>query len=80
MSDPPLLRERLTAILEALERIPRRFANIAQPADFLTSEAGRDSMDGICMVLIAVGEEFKAIDRQTEGNRYVTAHPARDGW
>ena len=25
-------------------------------------------MDAICMILIAVGEEFKAIDRKTEGS------------
>jgi uncharacterized protein with HEPN domain len=66
MSDR-LLIERLESILEALERIPRRFAGIERPTDFLTSEAGHDSMDGICMVLVAVGEEFKAIDRKTEG-------------
>lgn len=73
MSEQRLLIERLTSILEALERIPRRFAGIERPTDFLTSEAGHDSMDAISMVLIAVGEEFKALDRKTEGkllNRY----------
>jgi uncharacterized protein with HEPN domain len=32
-----------------------------------------DRMDAICMILIATGEEFKNIDRKTEGtlfNRY----------
>ncbi|MGH9429972.1 MAG: HepT-like ribonuclease domain-containing protein [Terriglobia bacterium] len=67
MSDRDLLIERLTSILEALERIPRRFAGIESPSDFRTSEAGIDRMDAICMILIAVGEEFKAIDRKTEG-------------
>lgn len=27
-------------------------------------------MDAICMILIAAGEEFKKIDRQTEGNLF----------
>ena len=68
MYDPELLVERLKTLLEALERIPRRFADIATPADFYASDAGIDRMDAICMILIAVGEEFKNIDRKTEGN------------
>jgi uncharacterized protein with HEPN domain len=67
MSDRQLLVERLSSILEALERIPRRFAGIKTPSDFTDTDAGLDRMDAICMVLIAVGEEFKAIDRKTEG-------------
>ena len=67
MYDPELLVEKLETLLEALERIPRRFADIATPADFYASDAGIDRMDAICMILIAVGEEFKNIDRKTEG-------------
>lgn len=70
MSDASLLSERLQAVLTALERIPRRCAGISQPSDFLTSDAGIDSMDAICMILIAAGEEFKKIDRQTEGKLF----------
>ena len=70
MSDANLLLERLQSVLTALERIPRRCAGISQPSDFLTSDAGIDSMDSICMILIAAGEEFKKIDRQTEGNLF----------
>ena len=68
MSDKQLLIERLTIILESLQRIPRRFADINTPADFTETESGIDKMDAICMILIAIGEEFKAIDRKTEGN------------
>jgi len=67
MFERELLVERLTSILQALERIPRRFAGIETPSDFVTSEAGIDRMDAISMILVAVGEEFKAIDRKTEG-------------
>jgi|GEM_PF-4524318 hypothetical protein len=38
MYDPELLPEKLSTLLEALERIPRRFADIATPADFYSSE------------------------------------------
>jgi uncharacterized protein with HEPN domain len=67
MYDPELLLEKLNALLEALERIPRRFADIATPDDFYSSDAGIDRMDAICMILIAAGEELKNIDRKTEG-------------
>ena len=67
MSERTLLRERLQMILGALERIPRRFAAINAPSDFVTSQSGIDLMDSICMVLLAAGEEFKKIDRETEG-------------
>jgi uncharacterized protein with HEPN domain len=71
MYDPELLLERLRTLLEALERIPRRFADIASPADFHATDAGIDRMDAICMTLIAVGEELKTIDRKTEGQLLV---------
>ena len=70
MCDAGLLLERLQTVLTALERIPRRCADISQPSDFLTSDAGLDRMDAICMILIAAGEEFKKIDRQTDGKLF----------
>ncbi|MFO1430077.1 MAG: HepT-like ribonuclease domain-containing protein [Candidatus Competibacteraceae bacterium] len=78
MSDPDLLVERLELILEALERIPRRFITITQPDDFRTSEEGLEHMDAICMILIAIGEEFKKIDRKTEGKLF--AHYSQIQW
>lgn len=73
MSDS-LLTERLSAILDALERIPDRFDGIETPADFLATKKGIDRMDGICMVLIAVGEALKQIDRKT-GGRLLSRYP-----
>lgn len=70
MSDPEVLLSRLQSVLVALERIPRRFTGISQPSDFLNSDAGLDRMDAICMILIAAGEEFKRIDRQTNGELF----------
>jgi hypothetical protein len=52
MYDPDLLREKLQTLLEALERIPRRFSEIATPDDFYATDAGVDLMDAICMILI----------------------------
>jgi uncharacterized protein with HEPN domain len=67
MYDREVLIEKLKTLLEALERIPRRFSGISEPADFYGSDGGIDRMDAICMILIAAGEEFKNIDRKTEG-------------
>lgn len=74
MYDPELLVERLQTLLEALKRIPRRFADITTPTDFYSSDAGIDRMDAICMILIAAGEEIKSIDRKTEG-RLLSRYP-----
>ena len=67
MYDAELLVDRLRTLLEAIERIPRRFAHIAAPDDFHASDAGIDRMDAICMILIAAGEELKNIDRKDRG-------------
>ena len=66
-SDPQALRLHLMQVLEALERIPRRFNGIQEAEDFLVSDEGVDRLDAICMMLIAVGEAFKQIDRKTGG-------------
>jgi uncharacterized protein with HEPN domain len=68
--DRDRLLERLNAILTALKKIPRRFASISEPNDFLSSEEGGDRMDAICMILLAVGEACKVIDRQTDGQLF----------
>ena len=67
MFNKELLADRLKDILEALERIPRRFEAISSPDDFLRDEAGREHLDSICMILIAVGEAFRQLDTRTKG-------------
>lgn len=67
MSDSAWLRERLEAILEALERVPRRLAGVRSPQDFVASEEGREHLDSICMVLLSVGEALRQIDEKTQG-------------
>lgn len=77
LHDVDLLVMRLKKVLEALRRIPRRFASINSPDDFLQSEAGRDCLDAICMTLIAVGEAIKQIDYKTSG-RLLSLYPNVD--
>lgn len=77
MFDSSLLREQLKSVLEALERIPRRVAGVSRAEDFSQSDEGEDRLDAICMILIAVGEAFKQIDRKTEG-RLLARYPDVD--
>jgi uncharacterized protein with HEPN domain len=38
------------------------------PDDFLSNEEGIDRLDGICMMLIAIGENLKNLDKITKGD------------
>lgn len=67
MSDRELIREILSQILTAAERIERRFREIQKPDDFLDSDEGLDRLDSICMMLIAIGESLKNLDKITKG-------------
>lgn len=67
MYDRSSLLERLSDILDVLERIPRRFSPIKSPNEFLLGEEGQDRLDAICMSLIAIGEAFKQVDMKTNG-------------
>lgn len=65
MFDAVRVAELLSQILEAIERIERRFIGIASPTAFEETPEGRDRLDGICMMLIAIGEALKRIDSKT---------------
>jgi len=65
MYDKELVIEILNQILTAGKRIERRAANIGVPDDFLNSDDGIDMLDAICMMLIAIGESLKYLDKLT---------------
>lgn len=67
MYDRDLVIEILEQILTAANRIERRFAVITKPDDFLITEEGIDKLDAICMMLIAIGENLKNLDKITGG-------------
>jgi len=67
MYDRELVLEILEQIVTAANRIERRFVNITKPDDFLVSEEGIDKLDAICMMLIAIGENLKNLDKITGG-------------
>ena len=67
MPDMSLIREKLLQIEESLSRIQRRSSGIKSPEDFTGNEDNLDKLDAIAMMLIAVGESFKKIDYETDG-------------
>lgn len=41
---------------DALEKIQARFSQIRDAADFISSPAGLERLDGLCMLFMAIGE------------------------
>jgi uncharacterized protein with HEPN domain len=66
MYDKELVFDILKQTLEATEKITRRFEKINNVADFTNSEFGMERLDSICMLLIAIGESLKNIDKITK--------------
>jgi uncharacterized protein with HEPN domain len=67
MCDIALIREVLAQIIEASNRIKWRFTPIKKVDDFLDSPEGLEKLDSICMMLIAIGESLKNLDKLTDG-------------
>ncbi|MCK5679255.1 DUF86 domain-containing protein [bacterium] len=77
MFDRELVNEIFNQILEATSRIERRSVAINSSDDFLATEAGIDKLDGICMMLITLGESLKNLDKITNGE-LLASHPEID--
>ena len=57
----------LEDILSAIERVEDRTKDIQTIDDFLGSSSGMVLLDATCMLLIAIGESLKSLDKTTEG-------------
>ncbi len=68
MFDKELITEIIGQITDATEKILKRFNSIKRVDDFYESEEGLIKLDSICMLLIAIGESLKNIDKITDGN------------
>ena len=77
MYDKTLLKDKLEQINEAVTRIEKRFSTIGTPSDFLATEPNQDKLDAIAMLLIAIGESFKKIDKET-GGEFLKNYPDID--
>ena len=65
MYDVELVLEILRQIQEATRTISKRFAPVKRVSDFTDSPAGAEKLDSICMLLIAIGEALKNLDKTT---------------
>ena len=54
-------------IQSAIERLQERTEKIYDIDDFLGSSNGMILLDAVCMLLIAIGESLKNLDKVTEG-------------
>ena len=61
MSDNEMLMEVLLQTLDAIKRIIKRFEPVESASFFTDTTDGIEKLDGICMLLIAVGESLKNI-------------------
>lgn len=77
MFDKSLIREKLEQIQNAILRIQRRFSTIHTPEDFLNDDENMDRLDAIAMMLIAIGESFRKIDLETDG-QWLSNYPEID--
>lgn len=67
MSDWSLILDLIDGTEEAIRRIERRFQGVETPEDFISGDEGLDRLDAIAMMLIAIGENMKKIDKATGG-------------
>ena len=65
MYDRELALEILRQIQEAAQTISKRFEPVKKASDFTDSPAGAEKIDSICMLLIAIGEALKNLDKIT---------------
>lgn len=63
MYDSEIVLDLLGRILEAADRIERRMEGIESPEDFMRDDDTLTRLDAIEMMLIAIGESLKMIDK-----------------
>ena len=68
MFDRALAMAVVGQIDEALETIKSRSAGIRNAAELTDTPAGKERLDGLCMLFMAVGEALKNLDKITGGS------------
>jgi uncharacterized protein with HEPN domain len=77
MYDRLLVLQILEQLLDASRRIQWRFQPIKESKDFTDSPWGMEKLDSICMLLIAIGESVKKLDKITSG-QFLVNYPDID--
>lgn len=77
MSDKELAAAILKQIEKAAQTILDRFEPVGSVADFTETPAGTEKLDSIYMLLIAIGESLKNLDKVT-GHELLSSYPEID--
>ena len=77
MSDNSLILEIIIQILHAIEKILKRTETIHSSEDFIKNESGEEKLDSVAMLLIAIGESIKQVDKLTD-QKLLRKYPAID--
>jgi uncharacterized protein with HEPN domain len=77
MYDKELALEILSQIYQASQTILERFKPVKSISDFTDSPAGMEKFDSICMLLSAIGEALKNLDKVTH-NTLLHKYPQVD--
>ena len=64
----PTIWHTLDKIELAINRLQERTSTIHTVNDFLLTPSGMEKLDAACMVLIAIGESIKNLDKLTDGH------------
>lgn len=72
-----MVYETLKNIDIAITRLQDRSTDIHSVNDYLMSPAGMEKLDAACMVLIAIGESVKTLDKLTE-KQLLPTYPSVD--
>lgn len=72
-----MVSETLSNINIAINRLEERSVNIQSVDDYLQSPSGMEKLDAACMVLIALGESVKTLDKLTE-KQLLPTYPSID--
>ena len=71
----PLVLHTLDQLELAIDRLQERTKNIRSADDFLSTPGGMEKLDAACMVLIAIGESVKLLDKVSE-KKLLTTYPS----
>lgn len=75
--DIAMVYEALKNIDIAITRLQERSLEIQSVNDYLTSPTGMEKLDAACMVLIALGESVKTLDKLTD-KKLLPTYPSID--
>ena len=77
MYDKDMLLEVLMQTAAAVQRVIERFEPVSSVNYFTDTPEGMEKLDAICMVIIAIGESLKNIDKIT-GQKLLSQYPEID--